>query len=242
MPADAWADWDPVAAALYHGRREVPRGRVRPCARASSTTPTTFTRRSSGTTAAAFSVADIIMNMILTFDRGKPESPIFDPSEQPVLEAFLRSFKGVRIVSTHPLVIETYSDTYFLDAELNVCRLVPDLPPRSGRLAQPRLLGIRAESQRRARLLDRQGRPAQRRVDELHRRSEPGDLGAAPQEARAEQSHSLRRRRSASSSAPTRRKPGGTTSPIGTTKRGTSGSAPVRSTSSEPIRSRRSST
>ena len=50
---------------------------------------------------------------------------MFDSREEPVLDSFLKSFKGVKILSTQPLVIETYSDTYYLDAELNVSSWSP---------------------------------------------------------------------------------------------------------------------
>ncbi len=64
------------------------------------------------------SVADFVYNMILTFDRGKEASPLYDEAAASNLNAFLKHFKGVRIVSTDPLVIETYDDGVSqLDAE-----------------------------------------------------------------------------------------------------------------------------
>ncbi|NOX64094.1 MAG: ABC transporter substrate-binding protein [Chloroflexi bacterium] len=66
------------------------------------------------------SLGDFIMGMILTFDRGKEASPIFDEAVVPDLESFLSHFKGVRIVSTDPLIIETYDDQYALDAENSI--------------------------------------------------------------------------------------------------------------------------
>ncbi len=71
------------------------------------------------------SVADFVMYMILQFDRGKPDSPIFDESQAGTLSSFLASFKGFRITSTSPLTIEYYSDTYALDAEINVTSCWP---------------------------------------------------------------------------------------------------------------------
>jgi peptide/nickel transport system substrate-binding protein len=66
------------------------------------------------------SLGDFIMGMILTFDRGKEASPIYDEATVPDLESFLSHFKGVRILSTDPLVIETYDDQYALDAENSI--------------------------------------------------------------------------------------------------------------------------
>ena len=65
------------------------------------------------------SVADFVMQMILTFDQGKADSAIYDSDVSGNLEAFLTTFKGVKIVSTDPLVIETYSDNFYADAELD---------------------------------------------------------------------------------------------------------------------------
>jgi peptide/nickel transport system substrate-binding protein len=57
------------------------------------------------------------MAMIMAFDQGKPESQIYDEAAIPTLTALMTHFKGVKIVSTQPLVIETYDDSYYLDAE-----------------------------------------------------------------------------------------------------------------------------
>ena len=64
------------------------------------------------------SIADFVYNMILTFDRGKPESALYDEAAESSLNALLSHFKGVKIVSTDPLIIETYDDGVSqLDAE-----------------------------------------------------------------------------------------------------------------------------
>ncbi len=63
------------------------------------------------------SLADFILDFIITFDRGDPASPIYDPSYVPNLEAFKEVFKGFKIVQEDPLVIEYYTDTWYLDAE-----------------------------------------------------------------------------------------------------------------------------
>jgi len=66
------------------------------------------------------SMADIVMGMIMTFDRAKTDSAIYDPQAVPNYLPFMEQFKGFKIISTDPLVLEYYSDTYSLDAELNV--------------------------------------------------------------------------------------------------------------------------
>jgi peptide/nickel transport system substrate-binding protein len=71
------------------------------------------------------SVADFVMNMIMVFEPAKPASKIFDPAEVPGFQSFMSTFKGVRITSTDPLTIETYSDSYALDAELSISTWYP---------------------------------------------------------------------------------------------------------------------
>lgn len=63
------------------------------------------------------SLGDMIMSVIMTFDRAKPESRLYDESAAAVFEAFQQYFRGFRIVSRNPVVIEYYTDTYDLDAE-----------------------------------------------------------------------------------------------------------------------------
>jgi peptide/nickel transport system substrate-binding protein len=65
------------------------------------------------------------MLMIMTFDPGKEGSAIFDESQASNLESFLSVFKGFRLVSTDPLVVEYYNDGFQLDAEINVTTLWP---------------------------------------------------------------------------------------------------------------------
>jgi peptide/nickel transport system substrate-binding protein len=70
-------------------------------------------------------VADFVMGMILTFDQGKEDSPIYDESQVGAIESFMAAFKGMKVVSTDPLVLEFYSDNYALDAENNVTSFWP---------------------------------------------------------------------------------------------------------------------
>lgn len=63
------------------------------------------------------SIADFIMVMITALDLGDPASPYYDEALVPTREQFLAGFRGVRIVSTDPLVIETWSNQGSQDAE-----------------------------------------------------------------------------------------------------------------------------
>jgi peptide/nickel transport system substrate-binding protein len=119
VPADAWVDWDPIAQ--------------------------TFIPAGEGTTAnvrsvvyypadlwnvkwhdgSPLTIGDFVMGMIMTFDPGSAGSAIYDPAFAATLDAFKAHFKGVKILSTNPLVIETYDDLYALDAENTVTTWYP---------------------------------------------------------------------------------------------------------------------
>ena len=73
------------------------------------------------------SVGDFVMNIIEYFDRAKPDSPIYDDTYVPIFQGYQSTFKGIKIDSTDPLVIEYYNDAYFQDAELNGPFGIPDL-------------------------------------------------------------------------------------------------------------------
>ena len=73
-------------------------------------------------------LADIVLDMILTFDLAKEESAVFDEAQLPSLNNFQSHFRGYRIVQADPLIVEYYSDQYTLDAELNVATFFPSTP------------------------------------------------------------------------------------------------------------------
>lgn len=66
------------------------------------------------------SLADMIMPMVLQFERAHEDSKIFDEVAVGPHATFVRNFRGFKVVSKDPVVLEFYSDTYYLDAELNV--------------------------------------------------------------------------------------------------------------------------
>jgi len=62
-------------------------------------------------------LADFIFNFIITFDRADPASPIYDEAYVPDFESFREIFKGFKILSEDPLVVEYYTDITYPDAE-----------------------------------------------------------------------------------------------------------------------------
>ena len=119
VPADAWVDWDATTQTFITRGTAFPDGRT---AQVKSTIvyPANLFTTVTWHDGSPLSAADFVMRMIMTFDQAKPESAIYDESLIPYFDAFMTNFRGLRIVSTSPLIIETYSDAYAIDAELNV--------------------------------------------------------------------------------------------------------------------------
>jgi peptide/nickel transport system substrate-binding protein len=68
-------------------------------------------------------LADIMMKMIMDFEVGTEGSALYDESVAASFQSSLPYFKGWKIVSEDPIVIEYYSDNFLLDAESNVTDL-----------------------------------------------------------------------------------------------------------------------
>ena len=124
VPDDAWAAWDATeqrfltAAEVYTETETVVRKSV------IYYEPDLYqkTRWHDGSN---FSVGDVVMAMILTFDRAQEDSPYYDAAKVPAYNSFMGSFRGVRIVSEDPLIIETYSNAFQPDAENSVTSWFP---------------------------------------------------------------------------------------------------------------------
>ena len=63
------------------------------------------------------SLADWFALWPLTFERADPTSPLYDSSAVPGFNAFRKNFRGLRIVSESPLVVEYYINYTNLEAE-----------------------------------------------------------------------------------------------------------------------------
>ncbi len=120
VPDDAWADWDAAKQVFISAKDRAAADKTYKQEANTQVTvtynPDLFkTKWHDGST---FSVADVVMDMILSFDPGKKESKIYEETfDTSVLQPFMSHFKGVKIVSTDPLTITTWDDLYSLDAE-----------------------------------------------------------------------------------------------------------------------------
>jgi peptide/nickel transport system substrate-binding protein len=139
VPDDAWADWDAKTQTFITAKDRLANAKAAvakdPKAADGGYTQTanvqmtvTFTPdlfKTKWHDGSTFSMGDILMDMILNFDTAKKDSKIYDPSIAPVLDTFMSHFKGVKIVSTDPLVITTWDDKYQLNAESNIYSWYP---------------------------------------------------------------------------------------------------------------------
>lgn len=119
VPDDAWVDWDAEAQEFITVGDKHPEG-LTAMSKNVVYYPDDFFDTVKWHDGSNFSILDILMGIILQFDRAKPESPYYDEAVVADYESFQQYFKGVKILSEDPLVIETYTDQYALDAELNV--------------------------------------------------------------------------------------------------------------------------
>jgi peptide/nickel transport system substrate-binding protein len=125
VPADAWVDWD------VEGQRWITVGERFPEGVTARTR--TLVRFEDGFLerrwhdGSQFSVADIILPWILTLERADEASPLYDVAAAAGTEVFKRHFRGRRILSVDPLVVEIYSDQIYPDAEWIVGARTPEL-------------------------------------------------------------------------------------------------------------------
>jgi peptide/nickel transport system substrate-binding protein len=116
VPDDAWAGWDAenqvflTAADVYTETQTA-------LIKSTVYYPADMYETVTWHDGSPISAADFIIQIITSFDLSDPASPYYDEAWVPGRNQFLANFKGVRIASTDPLVIETWGDAGSLDAE-----------------------------------------------------------------------------------------------------------------------------
>ena len=116
VPGDAWVDWDAVNQKWITASEKFTQTATA-LSKVTVTYPADFFSTVTFHDGSPISVGDFVMGMIMAYDVGKPDSPNYDEALAPAVDAFLSHFKGIKIESTDPLVITSYDDQYFLDAE-----------------------------------------------------------------------------------------------------------------------------
>ncbi|MEW6085673.1 MAG: ABC transporter substrate-binding protein [Chloroflexota bacterium] len=124
VPADAWIDWDATEQRFITVGEKYPDG-LTANVKSVVVYPDDLFETVKWHDGSPISVGDFVMNFIQGFDPAKPESALYDESLALSINAGLVAFKGYRITSTDPLTIESYTDAYLSDAELNIAPLWP---------------------------------------------------------------------------------------------------------------------
>jgi peptide/nickel transport system substrate-binding protein len=150
VPADAFISWDPRTQRFITVGERHPGGLT-----ARSRTVVHFERdlfrNAQWHDGTALSLSDIMLRWILTFDRAMEGSAIFDPAAVPAFRVFEHEFRGFRIISENPLVVEYYTDVFHLDAEDTAATAAAAFWPNYGQgpgAWHKMALGIRAEAAR----------------------------------------------------------------------------------------------
>ena len=151
VPADAWVDWDAVNQKfITAGEKFTPRPQTAKYQESPSTYPADLWTTVKWHDGSPITMGDFVMGMIMTFDHRQAGKRHLRCRSGETLAAFMAHFKGVKIVSTDPLVIETYDDLYSLDAE-NDGRRPGGRTTLTARAPGTTLaIGVRAEADRQA--------------------------------------------------------------------------------------------
>jgi len=116
VPTNAWSDWDALNQEFITAAEKYPDGTTAKI-KSVVTYPSDLFSTVKWHDGSPLSVGDFVMEMIFQADRSKTDSAIYDEF---VSNPFDNTIKGIRIISEDPLTIETYTDSWQLDAELCV--------------------------------------------------------------------------------------------------------------------------
>lgn len=116
VPGDAIISWDAKAQRFITVREKHPQG-LTANTKAVVWFEKDLFKKSQWHDGNRLTMGDIMAQMIIGFDRAMEDSPIFDPAAVPAFESFEEVFRGFRVLSPDPLVVEWYSDTWLMDAE-----------------------------------------------------------------------------------------------------------------------------
>jgi peptide/nickel transport system substrate-binding protein len=119
VPDDAWVDWDAenqvfLTAGEVYTETETAKAKV------VMTYPAGFLETVKWHDGSPFSLADMVFSVALYFDRPNEASAVFDAGAVGEFTAFKQAFKGWKVASEDPVVVEYYTDAYGLDAENTV--------------------------------------------------------------------------------------------------------------------------
>ncbi|MFN3346615.1 MAG: ABC transporter substrate-binding protein [Candidatus Bipolaricaulaceae bacterium] len=115
VPSDAWLAWDPLEERFQTVGELYPQGlEAQACVVLHYRQDLWEKTWHDGS---RLSPGDFLLRLVLLFDRAHPQSAVYDESAVPGVAALRGHFRGLRVRSWAPLVVEVYTDYLALDAE-----------------------------------------------------------------------------------------------------------------------------
>ena len=124
VPEDTIVDWDAVNQQFITAGEKFPEG-ITAKVKSVVTYPAALWTDVKNQDGSNMDLADFLYTWIIGLDIGKEGSAIYDESQAGNIEAALEAYKGFKIISEDPLVIETFSDNWQIDAEMNITTMFP---------------------------------------------------------------------------------------------------------------------
>ena len=119
VPGDAWLYWDGSLQRMVTVDEIYPEGLVAP-------RHTVITYRDDifenvpWHDGSLYTIGDMLLPYILDWDRGFPESEVYDPAAETSTKSAMKNARGWRIISEDPFVYEVWSESWYIDAEQNL--------------------------------------------------------------------------------------------------------------------------
>ncbi len=115
VPPDAWLAWDPLEERFQTTGELFPHG-----SQASARVTIHYRQdlwEKTWHDGSPLSPGDFLLRLALLFDRAHPQGRVYDESAVPAMTVVRGHFRGLRVRSWAPLVVEVYTDYLALDAE-----------------------------------------------------------------------------------------------------------------------------
>lgn len=119
VPGDAWLYWDPSVQRYLTVDEVYPEGLTAPRKSVIHYEDDMF-EKVKWHDGSPYTIGDMLLPHILSWDRGFEEGLIYDPAEDASIKSAIANARGWRILSEDPFVYEVYSESWYIDAEQNL--------------------------------------------------------------------------------------------------------------------------
>ncbi|MCK9524745.1 MAG: ABC transporter substrate-binding protein [Limnochordia bacterium] len=119
VPGDAWLYWDPTVQRYITVDEVYPEGLTAPRHTVIHYREDLFDTVT-WHDGSPYTIGDMMLSSVLSWDRGFEASPFFDPAEEASTKTAMNNARGWRIISEDPFVYEVWSQSWYIDAEQNL--------------------------------------------------------------------------------------------------------------------------